>query len=100
MSTCGHALGADILYHELVKEKEKQGLKISIGQTGCSGFCNLEPMAVLRLHGRPPLLYTQVTVKKVKRIIQDIKRKKNHKARIALYHWKRPSVIRLNRTPH
>jgi NADH:ubiquinone oxidoreductase subunit F (NADH-binding)/(2Fe-2S) ferredoxin len=76
MSTCGHALGADILYHELVKEKEKQGLKISIGQTGCSGFCDLEPMAVLRLHGRPPLLYTQVTVKKVKRIIQDIKRKK------------------------
>lgn len=41
MSTCGHALGADILYHKLVKEKEKQGLKISIGQVRCSGFLRL-----------------------------------------------------------
>ena len=76
MSTCGHALGADILYHELVKQKETQGLKISIGQTGCSGFCNLEPMAVLRLHGRPPLLYTQMTVKKIKRILKDLEEKR------------------------
>lgn len=76
MSTCGHALGSDILYHKLNKEKEKQKLKISIGQVGCSGFCGLEPMAVLRQHGRPPLLYTQVTGKSAEQILKDIKRKK------------------------
>jgi predicted metal-binding protein len=64
MSSCGYAMGADILYHTLIREREKQGLKISIGQVGCSGFCNLEPMVVIRLHGRPTLLYTQMTEKK------------------------------------
>ncbi|MBW2489864.1 MAG: hypothetical protein JRE65_01775, partial [Deltaproteobacteria bacterium] len=76
MSSCGHALGADILYHTLVKEKEKQGLNISVGQIGCSGFCTLEPMAVIRLHGKPPLLYTQITEEKVKQIIKDVKQKR------------------------
>ena len=76
MSTCGHALGADFLFHKLVKEKEKQGLKISISQVGCSGFCDLEPMAVLRLYGRPSLLYTQMTLEKTERIIRDIGQKR------------------------
>ena len=76
MSSCGHALGADTLYHTLIKEKEKQGLKISIGQVGCSGFCDLEPMAVIRLHGRPTLLYTQMTVKKVKQIVANLEQKR------------------------
>jgi len=76
MSTCGHALGSDLLYHNLIKDKEQQNLKISISQVGCSGFCGLEPMAVVRLHGRPALLYTRVSEKKVDQIIQDIKRKK------------------------
>ena len=79
MSSCGHALGADSLYHTLIKEKEKQGLKISIGQVGCSGFCTLEPMAVIRLRGRPPLLYTQMTEKKVKQILEDFKQKRMSK---------------------
>jgi len=76
MSTCGLALGADRLFQKLTEEKEKTGIKISLRQTGCSGFCNLEPMAMVRLPGKPALLYTQMTVKRVRRIIQDIQKKK------------------------
>jgi hypothetical protein len=56
MSTCGHALGSDVVYHRLIKEKEKTGIKLSVSQVGCSGFCNLEPMVILRLPGQPALL--------------------------------------------
>jgi hypothetical protein len=53
MSTCGHALGADILYHELVKDLYSSDRKKS--QTDNTGY----------------------------------QAKEDHKARIALYHWKR-----------
>ncbi len=76
LSTCGVSLGADNIFEKMNREKEKHALKISIGQTGCSGFCDLEPMAIVRMPGKPPLLYTQMTVKKIKQMIQDIKRKK------------------------
>ncbi len=75
VSTCGLSLGADNIFESMNREKEKHGLKISIGQTGCSGFCDLEPMAIVRMPDKSPLLYTQMTEKKIKRMIQDIKRK-------------------------
>lgn len=76
MSTCGLALGAGEIYQGMVNEKEKQGLKISIGQTGCSGFCDLEPMAVLRFPGKPHLLYTRMTADKGRRMLRDVSEKK------------------------
>jgi NADH-quinone oxidoreductase subunit F len=76
MSTCGLALGADDLFQKITEEKEKTGIRISLHQTGCSGFCNLEPMAIVRLPGKPALLYTQVTVERVEQIIQNIQKKK------------------------
>ena len=76
MSTCGLALGADDLFQKITREKDKKGIKISLHQTGCSGFCNLEPMAIVKLPGKPALLYTQVTVENVEQIIRDIKKKK------------------------
>jgi len=78
MSTCGLALGADDLFQKITEEKEKKGIRISLHQTGCSGFCNLEPMAIVKLPGKPALLYTQVTVESVEQIIRDIKKKKIH----------------------
>jgi len=76
MSTCGLALGADDLFQKITEEKEKTGIRISLHQTGCSGFCDLEPMAIVRLPGKPALLYTRVTVESVEQIIQDIQKKK------------------------
>jgi len=76
MSTCGLALGADHLFQKLTEEKEKTGVKIALRQTGCSGFCNLEPILIVRLPGKPGLLYTNVTVKKTLKILHDIQQKK------------------------
>jgi len=76
MSTCGLALGADHLFQKLTEEKEKTGIKIALRQTGCSGFCNLEPILIVRLPGKPGLLYTNMTVKKTLKILHDIQQKK------------------------
>ena len=76
MSTCGIALGAGDLYQKFLREKKEKGYKFSFSQVGCCGFCSLEPIALVRLPGKPALLYTQITEKKAKQIIQDIRRKK------------------------
>ncbi len=76
MSTCGIALGADDLYQKLLKEKKEKGYKITFNQVGCCGFCNLEPIALVRSPNGPALLYTQINEEKVRQIIHDIKRKK------------------------
>lgn len=79
MSTCGLAMGADHIYESLMDEKEKRGLKISISQTGCSGFCDLEPMAILRVPNKPPLVYSRVTRDRAEQMLRSIKEKKpNH----------------------
>ena len=72
MSTCGLALGSHDTFKKLIKEKEKQGLMIYFGQTGCSGFCDLEPMAVLRMPGKPSLVYTRVGLRRVRQMISGI----------------------------
>jgi len=76
MSTCGLALGADHLLQKVTEEREKTGIKIALRQTGCSGFCNLEPILIVRLPGKPGLLYTNMTVKKTLKILHDIQQKK------------------------
>ncbi len=76
MSTCGIALGADELYQKLLKDKKEKGYKITFNQVGCCGFCNLEPIAVVRIPGGPALLYSRITEDKVRQIITDIKSKK------------------------
>lgn len=73
MSTCGMALGAEEIYKAMMKEKEKNKLKVSLGHTGCSGFCSLEPMAILRLPGKPALLYTGMNVKKARKMLRGVK---------------------------
>jgi len=76
MSTCGLALGADRIVQKITEEKEKTGINISLHETGCSGFCNLEPMVMVRLPRKPALLYTQVNGEKIEQIIRDIRKKK------------------------
>jgi len=76
MSTCGLSLGADRLFQKIIQETEKKGIKISLHPIGCSGCCNLEPLAMVRLPGKPALLYTQMTLEKAERIIRDIQKKK------------------------
>jgi len=80
MSTCGLALGSHDTFKKLIKEKEKQGTKISFGQTGCSGFCDLEPMAVLRMPGKPSLIYTRVSLRRIRQMISGISTGKLSKA--------------------
>ena len=70
-STCGHALGCDELIQE-AKNVKKKGVSIQIGETGCSGLCNLEPLALVRLPRRPPLLYHRMDISQFKRLIRKV----------------------------
>lgn len=76
MSTCGLALGADEIYQAMIEERERRRLRISIGQTGCSGYCDLEPITVLRLPDTPPLLYARMSVSRIRHLFKDLKNKK------------------------
>ena len=46
MATCGIAAGARPVLNTLVEEVNNAGLaeKVSVTQTGCIGFCQLEPI--------------------------------------------------------
>ncbi|MFH1351030.1 MAG: NADH-ubiquinone oxidoreductase-F iron-sulfur binding region domain-containing protein [Pseudomonadota bacterium] len=69
------------------EEKEKKGLSLSLGQTGCMGFCDLEPLGILRLPDRPTLIYTRMTGEKAIRILRDIKNNKIHRDGLLCKMW-------------
>ena len=73
-STCGHALGCNDLIKEAQKAKKK-GAVIQIGEVGCSGFCNMEPMAVVRLPKHPPIVYPGMNLSLLRSLIRHVAKK-------------------------
>lgn len=75
MSTCGLALGADQTFQRMADEKERRNVQISLGQSGCWGFCDLEPIALVRLPKKPALVYTRVNEERAKKLVNSIRGK-------------------------
>ncbi|MFH1481629.1 MAG: NADH-ubiquinone oxidoreductase-F iron-sulfur binding region domain-containing protein [Pseudomonadota bacterium] len=76
MSTCGLALGADDILTAVQKERKKTGLDITLGQTGCMGFCDLEPFGILRWPNKPTLVYRRMTPRRALQILKGIRKNK------------------------
>ena len=74
MSTCGLSRGAEGILTAMTEEKAAVGSKISLGQTGCMGFCDLEPLGILRRPGNPTLIYAGMTESKGQALIRSIKK--------------------------
>jgi len=64
MASCGIAAGAKASYDRALQEfSSKTG--ISISQTGCIGFCEMEPLVEIVAQGKPRMMYHHLTEDKI-----------------------------------
>jgi NADH:ubiquinone oxidoreductase subunit F (NADH-binding)/NAD-dependent dihydropyrimidine dehydrogenase PreA subunit/(2Fe-2S) ferredoxin len=70
MATCGLSTGAGKVYEVLQKGVEKAKLPILLGQTGCIGFCQKEPVVDILEPGKPRVFYQGVTPERSMELVQ------------------------------
>jgi NADP-reducing hydrogenase subunit HndB len=72
MGTCGTAAGAREILSALKAEIEKTKLKdVIVATSGCAGLCSREPMATVKMTGAAPVKYVDLTVEKIKAILDE-----------------------------
>ncbi|RLD16278.1 MAG: NADH-quinone oxidoreductase subunit F [Caldiserica bacterium] len=71
LSSCGIARGADKIY-KFLKSKN-----LNVEKTGCSGNCYVEPVVEIEMNGKR-IMYSNVDIKKIKKILNEIKETKKH----------------------
>ena len=72
MATCGIAAGARPVLNAFVEEVNAANLyeKVTVSQTGCIGFCQLEPIVEVFEAGKEKVTYIKMTPEKVKEVIE------------------------------
>ena len=72
MATCGIAAGARPVLNTLVEEVNNQNLyeKVTVTQTGCIGFCQLEPIVEVYEPGKEKVTYVKMTSEKAKEVVE------------------------------
>ena len=72
MATCGIAAGARPVLNTLVEEVNNAGLyeKVTVSQTGCIGFCQLEPIVEVFEAGKEKVTYIKMTPEKAKTVVE------------------------------
>ena len=72
MATCGIAAGARPVLNAFVEEVNAQGLceKVSVSQTGCIGYCRLEPIVEIYEAGKEKVTYIHMTADKAKEVVE------------------------------
>lgn len=71
-ATCENAAGAVFVYQRLQELlKQHPELDVTIGQVGCAGRCDLEPLVTVVAHHHIPVKYTRVTPEKMERIFES-----------------------------
>jgi NADH:ubiquinone oxidoreductase subunit F (NADH-binding)/NAD-dependent dihydropyrimidine dehydrogenase PreA subunit/(2Fe-2S) ferredoxin len=70
MATCGLSTGAGRVYEVLQNGVEKAKLPILLGQTGCIGFCQKEPVVDILEPGKPRVFYQGVTPERSMELVQ------------------------------
>ena len=72
MATCGIAAGARPVLNALVEEVNKAGLyeKVTVSQTGCVGYCQLEPIVEVYESGKDKVTYIKMTAEKAKEVAE------------------------------
>ena len=72
MASCGITAGARASLEAAIKEFPGNN-GVSLNQTGCLGFCELEPLVEIFGAGKPRVLYKKITEDKIIDTIQDYK---------------------------
>ena len=72
MATCGIAAGARPVLNTFVEEINNGGLcdKVTVTQTGCIGFCQLEPIVEIFEAGKEKVTYIKMTSEKAKEVVE------------------------------
>jgi NADP-reducing hydrogenase subunit HndB len=72
MATCGIAAGARPVLNAFVEEVNNAGLydKVSVTQTGCIGYCQLEPIVEVFEAGKEKVTYIKMTAEKAKEVVE------------------------------
>ena len=70
MASCGIAAGAADVYTALEKTIAEENLPVELEKTGCIGACYREPLVEIRMPGVPDVIYGDVSVKKIPKIIE------------------------------
>ena len=72
MATCGIAAGARPVLTAFTQEVERRGLShVSVGQTGCIGICQYEPVVEVFEPGKEKVTYVKVTPEMVPAIVSQ-----------------------------
>ncbi|MEW6200550.1 MAG: (2Fe-2S) ferredoxin domain-containing protein, partial [bacterium] len=71
MGTCGIASGARAVMSALIKAVEDKDLDIEIGQSGCIGLCDREPVVTVIRRGEPQVRYGKVTPESMDEIVNS-----------------------------
>ena len=72
MATCGIAAGARPVLNAFVKAVNEAGLneKVTVSQTGCVGYCQLEPIVEIYEAGKEKVTYIHMTADKAKEVVE------------------------------
>ena len=82
MGTCGIGNGAGTVYHLFQKHLSENTFDCKLKQTGCFGFCAEEPVVMLYQPDKPLLVYSRVEGKDVKRIMDNLQKKKLYRNKL------------------
>ena len=72
MATCGIAAGARPVLNAFTEEVRKRNLNnVTIGQTGCIGLCQHEPIVEVFEPGKEKVTYIKMDAKKAARVVLE-----------------------------
>ena len=72
MATCGIAAGARPGLNAFVEGVNNEGLfeKVTVSQTGCVGYCQLEPIVEIYEAGKEKVTYIKMTAEKAAEVVE------------------------------
>ncbi len=73
MSTCGRACGAAATFEALRAEAAARGMDVVVGETGCIGLCQEEPLVEVIRPARPRIAYGRVTADRIATVLDDLR---------------------------
>jgi len=72
MATCGIASGARPVLAAFVEEVAKRKLdNVTVSQTGCVGYCQVEPIVEVYVPGQEKVTYVKMTAEKAKQVVAE-----------------------------
>ncbi len=71
-STCGLATGAADIIDAFKTELKRANVRAELKEVGCIGFCQMEPLAEIKLPGQPAVLYGNLRATDVQYLVHRV----------------------------